>query len=67
MRTAATQKRNCELDELEKELGLDLLDTVSGDRTTAAGNTVEGATGKSLSGCVCCTLSYAIIGFCFGE
>ena len=69
LRTAATQKRNSELDELEKELGLDLLDTVGNDNKTTGsdGSTAEGAAGKYLSGCVCCTLSYANIGFGIGE
>jgi len=47
MRTAATQKRNSELDELEKELGLDLLDTIGGDGKNGGndGNTAEGGAG----------------------
>lgn len=48
MRTAAAQKRNSELDELEKELGLDILDTTmsGGGGDGDASSTTDSAAGK---------------------
>lgn len=63
MRTAATQKRNSELDELEKELGLDILDSTmcsSGDGD--ARSTTDSAAGK-FNSVVCTFVEH--VAFCF--